>query len=142
MSQDHAQLAANHERFVTTILETEVVLAIKGETGFGVCESNDVELHDGQPASVLLFLSHEPYARRVIDSEFSGHVPEEISLFDFLFRWLPGMAGDGFLAGTNFTGSLHGLASDAHELQEELMGALPKLLACADIDRMRAERGD
>ena len=52
------------------------------------------------------------------------------------------MAGDGVLAGTNFTGALHGLAPDAHELQEELMGALPKLLACADIDRMRAERGD
>ena len=142
MFQDHAQLAANHERFVTTILETEVVWAIRGEAGFGVCESNDVDLHDGQPASVLLFWSHEPHARRVVDSEFDGHVPEEISLFDFLFRWLPGMAGDGVLAGTNFTGALHGLASDARELQEELMDALPKELAGAYIDRMRAERGD
>lgn len=86
MFQDHAQLAADHERFVTTILETEVVRAIRGETGFGVCESHDVEPHDGQPASVLLSRSHEPCARRVIGGEFSGQLPEEISLFDFLFR--------------------------------------------------------
>lgn len=142
MFQDHAQLAANHERFVTTILETEVVWAIRGETGFGVCESNDVQQEGGEPASVLLFWSHEAYARRVIEAEFDDHVPESLSLFDFLFRWLPGMAADGVLAGTNFTGALHGLASDARELQEELMDALPKELAGAYIDRLKAERGD
>ena len=137
MLQDHAQLAANHERFVMKILETEVVWAIRGETGFGMCESNDVEAE-----AVLLFWSHEAYARRVIEAGFDDHVAESLSLFDFLFRWLPGMAGDGVLAGTNFTGALHGLASDARELQEELMEALPKELAVAYIDRMQAERGD
>ena len=124
------------------ILETEVVWAIRGETGFGMCESNDVEAEGGEPGAVLLFWSHEAYARRVIEAGFDDHVAESLSLFDFLFRWLPGMAGDGVLAGTNFTGALHGLASDAHELQEELMEALPKELAVAYIDRMQAERGD
>lgn len=142
MLQDHAQLAANHERFVTTILETEVVWAIRGETGFGMCESNDVEVENGEPAAVLLFWSHEAYARRVIEAGFDDHAVESLSLFDFLFRWLPGMAGDGVLAGTNFTGVLHGLASDARELQEELMEALPKEIAVAYIDRMQAERDD
>ena len=124
------------------ILETEVVWAIRGETGFGMCESNDVEAEGGEPGAVLLFWSYEAYARRVIEAGFDDHVAESLSLFDFLFRWLPGMAGDGVLAGTNFTGALHGLASDAHELQEELMEALPKELAVAYIDRMQAERGD
>ena len=43
---------------------------------------------------------------------------------------------------TNFMVALHGLASDARELQEELMEALPKELAAAYIDRMQAERDD
>ena len=70
-----------------------------GETSFGMCESNDVEVENGEPAAVLLFWSHEAYARRVIEAGFDDHVAESLSLLDFLFRWLPGMAGDGVLAG-------------------------------------------
>jgi hypothetical protein len=46
-------------------------------------------------------------------------------LFNFLYRWLPGMSGDGVLAGTNWTGELIGLEHDPYELREEVEAALP-----------------
>ena len=41
-----------------------------------------------------------------------------MELFDFLYRWLPGMSGDGVLAGPNWNGDLAGREIDAFELRE------------------------
>ncbi|MDB6132703.1 MAG: hypothetical protein JWM59_946 [Verrucomicrobiales bacterium] len=35
-----------------------------------------------------------------------------MDLFDFWFRWLPGISGDGILAGTNWDGELRGVECD------------------------------
>jgi hypothetical protein len=47
-----------------------------------------------------------------------------MSLFDFLFRWLPGMSGDGVLAGPNWNQDLVGLELDPFELRESIELAL------------------
>ena len=41
-------------------------------------------------------------------------------MFDFLYRWLPGMTGDGVLAGVNWNGDLCGDGVDPFELRNEI----------------------
>src|SRR5580765_3449386 len=96
--RDTATCMENHKRFVSRIVESGTVWGLKGDRGWAFAESNDCA-----DVSVLLFWSDEAYARRA-QQEIPGHAPAQISLFDFLFRWLPGMSGDGVLAGTNWTG--------------------------------------
>jgi hypothetical protein len=65
--------------------------------------------------------------RDVLDRAFPGSRRSAVRrplgrhLFDFLFRWLPGMAEDGLLVGTNYTRQLHGLELEPLELQKEIM---------------------
>jgi hypothetical protein len=71
-----------------------------------------------------MFWSDRAYASRARQQSFPEYEPAEISLFDFLFRWLPGMAADGVLAGTNWTGDLVGLEFAPNELQETILSAM------------------
>jgi hypothetical protein len=53
-----------------------------------------------------------------------------MSLFDFMYRWLPGMSRDGVLAGPNWTGDLSGLELDPFELRQAIESAMsPEHLA-------------
>lgn len=121
--RDTATCTENHKRLVSRILKSRTVWGLKGHSGWAVAESNDTP-----EFSVLLFWSDEAYARRA-QQEFPGYTPIEISLFDFLFRWLPGMSGDGVLAGTNWTGDLVGLEKDPYELRIEIEADLPPEVA-------------
>jgi hypothetical protein len=105
----------NHNRFLQRVVKSEVVWGLRGPNGFADCDSNDSN------TVVLMFWSDRGYAARVRQQSFPEFEPAEISLFDFLFRWLPGMAKDGVLAGTNWTGDLVGLEFDPTELQEEIL---------------------
>lgn len=87
---------------------------------------------------MLLFWSDEAYARRA-QQEFPEYAPAQIGLFDFLFRWLPGMSGDGVLAGTNWTGDLVGLEKDPYELRTEIEAAMPPEVSAAHKARYEAE---
>ncbi len=65
----------------------EEVVAIQLPDGYAFAESNESE------ADVLLFWSDAAYARRCIQPEYPEGQTTTISLFDFTFRWLPGMNG-------------------------------------------------
>jgi hypothetical protein len=121
--RDTATCKENFNRFLSRVVASGTVWGLKGENGWAIAESNE-----HPEASVLLFWSDEAYARRA-QEEFPQHTPASISLFDFLYRWLPGMSGDGVLAGANWTGDLVGLETDPFELRTQIEAALPPEVA-------------
>ena len=76
--------------------------------------------NDDDEATILMFWSDRAYATRARTNGFDDYDETSMDLFDFLYRWLPGMSGDGVLAGTNWTGDLIGVESDPFELREEI----------------------
>jgi hypothetical protein len=62
-----------------------------------------------------------------------------IPLFDFLYRWLPGLHRDRHLAGSNWTGDLIGLEVEPSELQDQLHGRLPQNLRDQFREMLAAE---
>src|SRR4051794_16619526 len=112
MLHDAATIRGNHERFVQRAAEQEVVWGLASPKGFAVCPSNEDEQR-----TVLMFWSDRAHAMRVKQGNFPEYEPAEISLFDFLFRWLTGMQQDRVLAGTNFNGDLAGREIEAEDLK-------------------------
>jgi hypothetical protein len=132
MLHDSATIQANHDRFVFRVAESEVVWGLQTPSAFAVCPSNDEERH------VLMFWSDRGYASRVKQNHFPEYEPVEISLFDFLFRWLSGMEGDSVLAGTNWNGDLAGREVEPGELRDQLLAAMGQDRVQQYLDRLRA----
>jgi hypothetical protein len=120
MLRDAAQSQDNHGRFIERIVAAETVWYLDTGSGAAYCESNE----DGEDRPVLMFWSDRPYAQRVQRGEFDDCSVNSISLFDFLFRWLPGMTQDNVLVGTNWTGDLVGLERDPEALKNEILDAM------------------
>jgi hypothetical protein len=119
MLRNRADGEADHRRFVERAVAAESVWALKGEQGYAWCESNeDAEQH------VVLFWSDRAYAARAGKAEFPEYDVCTIPLFDFLFRWLPGMSDDEVLAGTNWTGELAGLEVEPMTLHDEVLAMM------------------
>jgi len=132
MLRNRADSEADHRRFIERIVRSETVWALKGRNGYAWCESND---HEGR--DVIVFWSDRAYTERARKSEFQEYTPIEISLFDFLFRWLPGMSNDGVLAGTNWTGNLIGIESDPLELQDQVINHMPKEMVSLFMEKLK-----
>jgi hypothetical protein len=107
------------ERFIRRVVDAEKVWYLSSKNGVAYCDSNGKEAAGG-PAAVLLFFSDEAYAQRAHKSHFWDYEVSSISLFDFLYRWLPGMSADGVLAGSNWTGDLIGSEVEAFPLRERI----------------------
>jgi hypothetical protein len=128
-----ADAQENHERFLRRAVEHRSVWTAWGRTGPLIVESNftpDVVTDGNRVArDVYLFFSDEAYAKRALRESWPD-VPRcsarSISLFDFLYRWLPGLHRDGHLAGTNWTGDLIGLELEPSELKAQLHSRLPQ----------------
>ena len=120
-----AELQENHERFVRRSVAGESVWVLLHDEHrtLAYCLSNEYEDVD-----VLLVWSDRGYAKRAEKSEFHDYSVKEVPLFDFLFRYLPGMHDDEVLVGTNFTGDLHGLEKEPADLQRELKDAMPRAM--------------
>src|SRR5262245_50384918 len=117
------------ERFVRRVAEAQLVWALHGPTGVIPCESQDGD------SDVLPFWSDAAYARRA-QADFPETEVISIPLFDFLFRWLPGMKDDGVLAGPNWSAQLAGLELDPDELQQQLFDALSDADRAAIVARL------
>lgn len=126
MMLDTATCEANHRRFIKRVIESETVWYLQSAEGVAVAESYDYE-----DAEVLLFWSDRAYAGRAKIASFPDHQEESTTLFSFLYRWLPGMTGDGVLAGTNWTGELVGLEFQAFPLRKQIEAAMPDSLKAA-----------
>jgi hypothetical protein len=120
--RDAATCQENHNRFVRRVVETEIVWTLSNQTGVAQVESNEDD--DDNPSDVLLFWSDEAYARRTKQLTHPEYDPSTIPLFDFLYRWLPGMSRDKVEAATNWTGDLVGFEHDPYELRLEIEASL------------------
>ena len=112
---DRATCNANHDRFVRRIIDNEIVWYLSNPNGVANSISNEDE-----ETNILLFWSDRAYTTRAKKETFPDFEEASMDLFDFLFRWLPGMSGDGVLAGTNWTQDLIGVEKDPFELREEI----------------------
>ena len=141
-----AESESNHQRFVTRVAESQAVWALEGPNGVIAFDSNAEDGDDegegeGEGSvDVLPFWSDAAYAKRAA-KELDDAEVTEIALFDFLFRWLPGMADDGVLAGTNWSGDLAGKEVEPLELQDEILAAMPDELREGYLARLQEELG-
>lgn len=137
MLRNTADSQADMQRFIRRVADFDTVWYLKSEEGTACCESSAEPLdeHD-PPVAVLLFFSDEAYAKRA-GANFPGYRPQKMTLFDFLFRWLPGMSGDGVLAGPNWTAGLTGLEMDPFELREAIESAMTPEHVARHQDRYR-----
>lgn len=131
-----AETEANHRRFVARVAEGQVVWALEGPDGVIAFEANADEVEGD--VDILPFWSDAAYARRAAEQVDEAEVTE-VALFDFLFRWLPGMADDGVLAGTNWSGDLAGKEVEPLELQDEILAAMSDELRERYLARLRDE---
>jgi len=140
-----ADVQESHQRFLSRAVEHQSVWTVWGNSGPLIVESNsepDKEADDNEvaPRGVYLFFSDEAYARRALRESWHD-VPicstRNISLFDFLFRWLPGLHRDRHLAGTNWTGDLIGLEVEPEDLKAQLLDRLPSDLVIQFRDQFR-----
>lgn len=115
MLLDAKTAAENHRRFVERVAAGEVVYYLTNEGGMANSTSND-----NDDVTVLPFWSDAPYAKRAAPGFDNQFQVDTINLFDFLYRWLPGMTGDGVLAGVNWNGDLCGAEVDPFELRTEI----------------------
>ena len=133
---DSATVQENHDRFIRRAIEHESVWTVRGDSGPLLVESEPDEIESGgeeaDPRDVYLFFSDEAYAKRALAQSWPEH-PESsarlIPLFEFLYRWLPGLQRDGHLVGTNWTGDLIGREVEPAELQAQLHAQLPDHIA-------------
>lgn len=124
MIRNTADCKADVDWFVSRVALTETVWYLRSDQGTAFCESNEFTTDADDPATVLLFFSDEAYARRCQKACFEDYAVESMPLFDFLFRWLPGMSGDGVIAGPNWNQELVGLELDPFELREQIDAVL------------------
>jgi hypothetical protein len=104
-----------HERFVRRVLCTRVVWGLKSDVGWCVSPSNEDEQQQVMP-----FWSDKAYALQCAKDEWATYRPTEITLDAFLSRWLPGMAKDHLLVGTNWNVNLCGREMEPLALKEEM----------------------
>lgn len=130
----------NHSRFVRRAIEQEEVWYLLHPEG-GAATSVSM---DDRETVVLLFWSDRAHAARAKAESFPNFEETSLDLFEFLFRWLPGMTGDHVLAGTNWTQDLIGLEKDPRELHEEMNNQMPAELRTryqALYDKLSKEEG-
>ena len=113
MFLDGATVEDNFQRFIKRIIENETVYYLSNEDGVANSVSNDDE-----ETVILMFWSDKAYAKRAMSVFDEPFEEKEMELFNFLYQWLPGMSGDGVLAGPNWNGDLVGREIDPFELRE------------------------
>jgi len=120
MLQDSATVESNFQRFIDRVIESESVFYLSSDEGVANSVSNEDE-----ETVVLVFWSDRAYASRAKSVFEDEYLESEMTLFDFLYRWLPGMSGDGALAGPNWDGNLIGKEIDPFSLRTEIEERMP-----------------
>lgn len=120
MLLDSATVENNFQRFIDRIIEGESVFYLGNEDGVANSVSNEDE-----EIVILMFWSDRAYATRAKKCFDENFNEMEMDLFDFMYRWLPGMSGDGVLAGPNWNGDLVGREIDPFELRELIEERMP-----------------
>lgn len=125
-----------HARFIAKVIEGEHAWGLSTQDGFLACESDETA-----ERAVLPFWSSAADAQAAQPEVESSEV-DSIELFDFLFRWLPGMDDDDVLVGTNWTTTLEGEEVEPLELQDEILDAMSDDMRISYLDRLAREVRD
>lgn len=110
-------------QFIARVIDTEIVYVLASDGGV----ASSVSSQDDE-STVLMFWSNSEKAGQVKSKGFDEFQIEEITLFDFLYRWLPGMAEDAVLVGVNWDDQLVGTEGEALELADAIGEAMPPQL--------------
>ena len=117
MFEPAAASKERHDRFVKRIVASREVWGLKSDDGWA-CTASTADGTEGR--SVMPFWSDRAYAAQCAREDWSEYEPTAIPLELFLERWLPGMAGDDCLVGTNWNAQLCGDEIEPLELKREL----------------------
>ena len=101
-----------HRKFIQSVMESGEVWGLESAEGW--CVSGE-EGKESMP-----FWSDRELAAACAKDEWSGYQPVSIPLEEFLEDWLPGMAEDGVVVGTNWNADLGGVESKPLALKQEL----------------------
>lgn len=131
---DPAAAAEARRRFITRAIEQEAVWFLENDEAAAYAESNEDE-----EGVVLLFWSDRADAKRARKTRFKEYEVAEISLLEFIFKWLSGMAEDEVLAGVNWTvGAPAGPELDPEQLQDDLLEAMGEEMCAAYYDALQS----
>lgn len=119
MSGDFNTSRTNHRRFIEAAVAAETVWTLEGDHGVASRISDDPD-----ERVVLQFWSGAAGAESSAIGEWAGYQTDSITLYDFLFRWLPGMEADDALVGTNTGKDAPGLEAEPADLETELREAM------------------
>ena len=123
MILDSATVESNFQRFIDRIIEKETVFYLANEGGVANSVSNEDE-----ETVILMFWSDRAYTSRAKQCFEEDFKEVQMDLFEFLYRWLPGMSGDKVLVGPNWNGDLVGREIDPFELREKIEERMPSEL--------------
>jgi hypothetical protein len=127
MLQDHLTIQNRHADFIKKVCESEIIYALKGDKGYAISYSNEMEDEDDEAVQVVCFWSDEARAKSCIGGEWSDYHTDTLALNDFLENWCLGMNSDGIMAGTNFDSNLFGFEAEPLELILEIIGELKRI---------------
>jgi len=131
-----AESKENHEAFVKKIIAAETVWVLQSDDGAAHCVSEE---EDDDERSVIQFWAQAADAQQAAVDDWAEYEPESVSLFDFLFRWLPGMHDDEALVGTNLSNEELGLEIEPADLEEELRDAMGEKMIEKYEERLEKE---
>lgn len=114
-----------HDRFVQRVVASREVWGLKNVDGW-VCSESTMD--ESGNRGVMPFWSDRAYAKQCAREDWTDYEPTQISLDKFLERWLPGMAKDGLIVGTNWNAALCGHEILPLELKGEIERVLEKLV--------------
>jgi hypothetical protein len=106
-----------HERFVDRVVVSGEIWGLKNKDGWA-CSASTADGTEGK--DVIPFWSDRAYAAQCAKQDWSDHDATLIPLDLFLKNWLPGMAADASLAGTNWNAELCGYEIEPLELKQQL----------------------
>jgi len=126
--------AESRQRFIARAIEQEVIWFLEQDESAAYAESSQDE-----EAVVLLFWSDRADAKRARKTQFKEYEVAEISLLEFIFKWLSGMAEDEVLVGANWTvGAPAGVELEAEQLQDDLLEAMGEEMRAAYYDALQS----
>lgn len=106
-----------HRRFVERVVLSRIVWSLKGAEGWAATAST-ADATRGR--EVLPFWSDRASAAQCAKESWANYEATQIPLDLFIQRWLPRMAMEGCLAGTNWNAQLSGHELEPNSLRDEL----------------------
>ena len=117
MFENTSAARERHQRFVQRVVLSRVVWGLKDAEGW----ASTVSAADAtRGREVIPFWSDRALASLCVKEAWAKHEPTEIPLDVFIQRWLPQMARESCLAGTNWSAQLAGHELEPDALRDEL----------------------